>query len=326
MYEGRLLNENKSKAKVAVVRCTHYEQEVVDAAVARQFELLGGVGKFVKRGDWVLVKPNFIAPRSHRFAAQTHPSVVYAVVKLLKDFGARPFVGDSPAWANVHACVEALRLTGPLRDLGVPVAEFHKPVWQRIGKSRTKIGIAPEALDADVIINLPKLKMHQQMVATFAVKNMFGCVPGKRKALWHFTRGRDWRVFSQMLIDIYEHVRPAVNLVDAVIGMEGSGPIKGDNRELGWLIGSVDAIACETICCELIDMDPEEPPILRMAREIGFGCGRREDIETVGDDYSGHICRDFKRAEPSPIMFSLVHVCKSVFRQAVLLAKAKKKG
>jgi uncharacterized protein (DUF362 family) len=91
--------------KVGLVRCKDYEPVAVAAALQRQFESLGGLQTFVRRGDTVLLKPNFIAPRSHRHcAAQTHPVVILAAARLLKDYGAKPFVADSPAWANVSIC------------------------------------------------------------------------------------------------------------------------------------------------------------------------------------------------------------------------------
>ncbi|MHC4575044.1 MAG: DUF362 domain-containing protein, partial [Planctomycetota bacterium] len=178
-----------SEATVALIRCTDYSREHISGAIARQFELLGGLERFVRRGDKVLLKPNFIAPRSRRHATQTDPAVLIETARLLKDFGARPFIGDSPAWGNVFACVKALRLEEALQELGVPVKQLGKPKSCRIGANSTKVGISSVALDADVIMNLPKFKTHQQLVATFAVKNMFGCVSGKRKAIWHFLKG-----------------------------------------------------------------------------------------------------------------------------------------
>ncbi|MHC4619077.1 MAG: DUF362 domain-containing protein, partial [Planctomycetota bacterium] len=151
------------KARAALTRCSSYNPEGIRRAIARQFELLGGLERFVKRGDSVLLKPNFIAPRSHRHATQTDPAVIVETARLVKDFGARPFVGDSPAWSNVFACVKALRLEEPLQELGVPVRQLNKPRSCRIGANNTKVGISSVALDADVIINLPKFKTHQQL-------------------------------------------------------------------------------------------------------------------------------------------------------------------
>jgi len=310
-------------AVVAVTRCEGYEGPGIGEAIERQFELLGGIERFVKRGDSVLLKPNFIAPRSRQHATQTHPAVILEVARLLKDFGARPFVGDSPAWGNVFGCVRKLKLEEPLQELGVPIVQLDRPKWCKLSERNEKVGISSLALEADVIINLPKFKTHQQLVATFAVKNMFGCVSGKQKALWHFRRGK-MEEFCELLIEIYKHLGPALTIIDGVAAMDGRGPIRGRDRELGWLIGGTDAIACERVCCELVSIQPEEIPIIRTAKRMGFGCHEREKIKTVGDDYSRDVCMDFEWPELVPVRFSLLHVCKSVCKQIVLLAKGKK--
>ncbi len=168
--------------RVTLTRCSDYSSPAIAEALQRQFTLLGGLQKFVKASDSVLLKPNFIAPKSRRHAVQTDPAVIIETAKLLKDFGAKPFVADSPAWSNVFTCVKKLKLQEPLRKLGVPVKQLDKPKRVQIGKAHTKLGISSIALDADVIINLPKLKTHRQLTVSFAVKNMFGTVTGKQKA------------------------------------------------------------------------------------------------------------------------------------------------
>jgi len=308
-------------SQVALTRCQSYRQPDISQALARQFDLLGGLSKFIRAGDKVLIKPNFIAPRSHHeAAAQTHPAVVLELARLLKDFGAKPFVGDSPAWSNVYACARALELEEPLRRLSVPIRQLDKPKGCLIGRKKLRIGISSVALDADAIINLPKFKSHQQLVTTFAVKNMFGCVSGKQKALWHFRKGGNTGAFCEMLIDIYAFLGPVVTIIDAVVVMEGPGPIRGKSKHLGWLIGGTEPIACETICCKLIDIKPEIVPIITTAQHIGFGCADINKIEILGDDFSQNIYRDFKLPKLTPLRFSFVHVCKSIGKQILLLA------
>ena len=311
---------------VTVTRCSDYSQPKIAEAIATQFKLLGGLEKFIRPGDTVLLKPNFIAPRPRHCATQTDPAVILETAKLLKDFGARPFVGDSPAWGNVFSCIKALKLEEPLKKLSVPVKQLDKPKWCRVGKRNTKVGISSIALDADVIINLAKLKTHQQLVATFAVKNMFGCVSGKQKAFWHFAKGKNADVFCQLLIDIYKFLNPALTIIDGIVAMDGPGPIKGRARPLGYLVGGTEPIACETICCELVNIKLEELPIIKTARQMGFGCSDLSKIKILGDDFSKSICTDFQLAEPIPIRFSLPHVCRSICKQIILLAKSAVKG
>jgi len=307
---------------VTLTRCSDYSEPKVRQAIARQFELLGGLEKFVKRGDSVLLKPNFIAPKSRHHATQTDPAIIIATATLLKDFGARPFVGDSPAWGNVFACVKALKLQETLKRLSVPVRQLNKPRWCRIGMSGMKVGISSAALDADVIINLPKLKTHQQLVATFAVKNMFGCVAGKRKALWHFKKGKNINDFCRLLIGIYRFLNPALTIIDGVTVMDGPGPIRGRARPLGWLIGGTEPIACEAICCKLVNINPDDLPIIKTAKQIGFGQWDIDKIRIAGDELPQSPCTDFELARPVPLIFSFSHVCKSIAKQILLLAKA----
>ncbi|MHC4555922.1 MAG: DUF362 domain-containing protein [Planctomycetota bacterium] len=307
---------------VTLTKCSEYSRPKIAEAMERQFKLLGGLERFVRPGDSVLLKPNFIAPKSRRHATQTDPAVILETARLLKDFGARPFVGDSPAWSDVFACVKALKMEDPLRKMSVPVKQLDKPKKCRIGAKNTSVGISSVALDADVIINLPKFKSHQQLVATFAVKNMFGCVSGKWKALWHFTKGKNADDFCELLIDIYKFLNPALTIIDAVTVMDGPGPISGRARPLGYLLGGTDPIACEIICSKLVGIEPANLPIIKTAKQIGFGCSDSARIKIAGDDFSPSICTDFKLPELIPIRFSLLHVCKSICKQILLLAKA----
>ncbi len=307
---------------VTLTRCSDYSRPAIAEAIEKHFNLLGGLEKFVRPGDSVLLKPNFIAPKSRRHATQTNPAVILETVRLLKDFGARPFVADSPAWGNTFVCVKALKLEEQLKQLSVPIRQLNKPKRCRVGTKNIRVGISSLALDADVIINLPKFKSHRQLGATFAIKNMFGCVSGKRKALWHFKKGGNADDFCELLIEIFKFLNPAFTIIDAVVAMDGRGPIRGRTRPFGWLIGGTDPIACETICAKLVNINPQVVPIIKTARQIGFGCSDIAKIDIAGDDFPQNICTDFQLPKMVPIRFSLLHVCKSISKQILLLTKA----
>jgi uncharacterized protein (DUF362 family) len=310
-------------AAVSLTRCRNYDRALVAGALVRQFELLGGIERFVGRGDRVLIKPNLIAPKSRRRAVQTDPAVIVETARLLMEAGARPFVGDSPAWGSVFGCLKALGVLEELSAMSVPVLPLDRPRKCRVGSGGTTVGISSVALDADVIINLPKLKTHQQLLATFAVKNMFGSVGGKRKAYWHFARGGR-SDFCELLIGIYRLLAPAVTIIDAVTVMEGPGPISGRPRQLGWLVGGTDPIACETVCCRLVGIDPDRLPMIRAARGLGFGSRWEDGVSVVGDD-PPEPCGDFELPRLIPVRFSLFHVARSVCKQVVLLAREGRK-
>jgi uncharacterized protein (DUF362 family) len=288
----------------------------------KQFDLLGGLEKFVKPSDTVLLKPNFIAPKSRRRAAQTDPAVLIETAKLINDFGAKPFVADSPAWSNVYHCARKLKLEEPLKQLGVPIRQLDKGRKIRLGNKGVRVSFSSVALDADVIINLPKLKAHQQLVATIAVKNMFGAVAGKEKAYWHFGKGHNKDEFCEFLIEIFNYLNPALTIVDGITAMEGVGPIRGIPRHIGYLIGSTDAIACEVICAKLIGLEPQELPMINTARRLEFGCWDFDKIELSGDDFPTETCTDFEIPPLIPVRFSLLYVCKSIIKQIIMLTKS----
>jgi uncharacterized protein (DUF362 family) len=297
---------------VVLTRCQSYEAPALGAAVDRQLELLGGLESFVKPGNRVLIKPNFIAPKAVTCPAQTHPALIIEVARRLKDMGAHPFVGDSPAWGSVDACAQALNLTEPLARLGVPLKQLNCPRACSVGRRKTRVGISSVALDADAIINLPKFKAHQQLTGTFAIKNMFGCVSGKAKPYWHYARGASLEKFSSFLIDIYRFVPPAFTLIDGITAMEGAGPISGSPRALGWIIGGTDPIACERVCAQLIDKNPELFPIIKAAQTLNYGCSQSDAITIKGNSPSEGICSDFQLPELIPLRFTLGRVIKSI--------------
>ncbi len=281
---------------------------------------MGGLNKFVSRGDRVLLKPNFIAPKSRRQAVQTDPEVIVQMARVLKDFGAKPFVGDSPAWGDTFACIKALRLDEQLKKMEVPVKQLDRPKWLKISTNNLRVGISKVALEADKIINLPKFKTHQQLVATFAVKNMFGCVSGKQKAFWHLINGGQEELFCEFLIEIYKILSPAFTLIDGIVAMDECGPIQGRARPLGLLISGIEPISCELVCARLSGLDPDDIPIIRTARKVGFGCMELSNIEILGERLDDCLSRDFVLGQRIPIRFSLLRTFKSVCKQAVLLA------
>ncbi len=304
---------------VAVVRCPTYAPSAVREAVGRSLALLGGEERFIRPGWRVLIKPNLIVPVGPDIPAQTHPEIICAAAEWVRQADAIPVIGDSPAWGSVQSCLSALGVLNRLEYIGAEITPLNRPVRLKI--EGTSIGISRAALEADAIINLPKLKAHQQLGATFAFKNMYGCVAGKEKAFWHFAKGKSYASFCRMLVGVYCRLAPAVNLIDGIVAMEGQGPISGTARSLGVLVAGTDAAACERICCRLVGFDPTELPILQTAAQMGVGCREEDAIQCVGDPWTAPLCPDFKPARQVPLRFTFGRICKSIARQAVLLGR-----
>ncbi len=124
-----------------------------------------------------------------------------------------------------------------------------------MGEPFKKIEIARDALEADVLINLPKLKTHSQMLLTLGVKNLFGCIVGFGKPQWHLRAGVDREVFATLLVRIYQAIRPKLTILDGILAMEGEGPGRGGQpKELGFLLGSADAVALDVAVCRLLGL------------------------------------------------------------------------
>ena len=135
--------------------------------------------------------------------------------------------------------------------------------------------------DADLIINIAKLKTHGIMVYTGAVKNMFGSIPGIEKADFHL-RLNDYDRFADSLIDIYLAAKPQLNIIDGITAMEGDGPSAGIPKYLGAILASQDAFACDYAALQLIGLDYKSVPVLKMAEERGLF--QSDQVEFVGAD------------------------------------------
>jgi len=312
----------EAAAVVAVKACAVYEPAIVRAAIEEQLALLGGVKCFVRSGQRILIKPNLIVPKGADIPAQTHGEVIYAIAEIVKDAGAVPLVGDSPAWSNTRGCLRALGIDERLERLGVQIIQLDRPV--RMNIEGANVGISRAALEADAIINVPKLKAHQQLGATFVFKNMYGCVcglGGKEKAYWHFARGKEYEPFCRIIVGIYQKLNPVLNLIDGIVAMEGQGPIDGNAKPLGYLVAGVDPVACERVCCEMVGFNPADLPLLVTAEKMGVGISGDESITIVGDTFIKPVCSDFKPAIQTPLRFTFPRICKSIAKQCLILLK-----
>ena len=310
-------------AKVALVKCPDYQQENLQQAVSKLLGLLGGWEQFVQPNQTVLIKPNFIAPRTPDVPAQTDGRLVAEIARQLKQIGAQVLIGDSTAWGSLRKNAALAGLDQPTLDaLGVRLVNFNRPrrVTIQTPAGPRKVSIDRTVLQADKIINLPKLKAHQQLMLSGALKNPFGAIVGKRKAYWHFRYSQP-EIFTDMIVGVYQKVRPVLNIIDAVVAMEGRGPINGRPRKLGLLLASTDAAAVDRTACELITVPPEKVPMLAAAQRAAVGVTELADIRLLGQDLQELRVNGFLFPELAPLRFSLLHVCRSFIRQRRILIR-----
>lgn len=241
---------------VALARVPGYEPGKLDTAIARVLE----ASTFnVRPGDRVLVKPNLVTRRNARHCT-TDPQVVRAACTWLLDHGAKVTVADSPAFGSASGVAKASGLDRTLKELGLSVRDLKKPVSLPLALGGT-IGLSRDALETDSILNAPKLKTHGQMVLSGAVKNLFGCVVGVRKAMAHYKLGHSHEIFRSMLMDVYLALPHTHHIMDAIRPMHGNGPIEGKRFSLGMLGASPCGIALDTAACFVLGLTPGQVPL-----------------------------------------------------------------
>lgn len=315
-------------ATVALVRCEDYERENLQQAVSKLLGQLGGWEEFVKAGERVLIKPNFIAPRGPDVPAQTDGRLVAAIARQLGQLGAKVLVGDSTAWGSLRKNAALAGLDKQtLAKVGAELVKFNRPCRVTIQTSAgpRKVAIDQTALEVDKIINVPKFKAHQQLVLSGALKNAFGAVGGKRKAWWHCRYGQV-EVFTDMIVGVYQKIGPVLNIVDAIMAMEGRGPTGGTPRKVGVLMASADAAAVDRVACEIMGALAEDVAMLAAARRARVGVTELADIELVGEDIEQLRVKDFVLPELVPIKFTLGRIFKSVARQVRILWKERRES
>jgi uncharacterized protein (DUF362 family)/NAD-dependent dihydropyrimidine dehydrogenase PreA subunit len=285
------------EARVALVRCTSYDEQEVFDAVRQGVGLLGGTDRFAAHGERLLLKPNVLAGDPSERAVCTHPAVVKAVTRLFRDAGAGLSIGDSPEYDNPAAALEACGIGPAAREVGLQAADFDQ------GRSITLQGspytrsftIAHGALEADGIINLPKLKTHLLTRMTGAVKNLYGCIPGRLKKTLHVLNPTP-QGFSRMLValNLLLKDKTRLHIMDGIVAMEGNGPRGGDPKPMGVLLFSNDPVALDALMCRLVELNPLYMPSARPGRAWGLGTYMSEEIEVLGDQPSRSADGDFR--------------------------------
>ncbi len=259
-------------APVALTPCADYGDATVTAALDRVLSPFGGLN-WVTPGMTVGIKANLVSAMKPAACATTHPALLCALTRRLRERGARVILGDSPGGLYNAAFVgHVYEVTGMAaceaagaelnRDFGETGAAYPEA---RVLKSFTYTSW----LDAcDAVINVCKLKSHGMMGMSASAKNLFGIIPGTMKPEYHF-RFPTTNEFSHMLVDINDFLAPKVRLclVDAVEGMEGNGPTKGTPRHIGLLIASPSPHTADLLCAHLIGLSLDAVPTLIAARE-----------------------------------------------------------
>jgi uncharacterized protein (DUF362 family)/NAD-dependent dihydropyrimidine dehydrogenase PreA subunit len=262
-------------------------QGEVDGAL---LESLRRISWSPSRGESYLIKPNMITAKTSEQGVTTDPRIVKAMACHLKDMGAKPTVGDSPGNAvpgRAQEVFEKTRMMDAVRECGAEYAQFEElppKIVELDGGLIRSIGLARHIFGMK-LINIPKLKTHAQAVMTGGIKNLaFGCIPGAGKSTLHSV-GNNPEKFGRVIVDVYSAVKPFVdlNVMDAIVGMDGNGPTMGRVRRVGKILASRDALALDMVSFKMVGMEPEEVPHVAEAIRRGMGPSSLDEVEILGD-------------------------------------------
>jgi len=205
----------------------------IRGAVRRAVELIGGIGRYLRPGDRVLVKPNLVGPLGWRTGAITNPEVTAALVEMAREAGAgEVLIAEGPTIGlDVPTVFEATGYRELAARLRVPLVDLNSAQGVVVkvprGIALKSVRVSRPALEVDALINVPVMKTHNQTTVTLALKNMKGVLSPEGKRKDHFV-GLD-----QAIADMNTVLKQSLVVVDGVIGQERNGPVLGDPVALG---------------------------------------------------------------------------------------------
>jgi uncharacterized protein (DUF362 family) len=249
------------------------------------------------RGASVFIKPNLVRPNpKNPQAVVTDERVLLGLLRLVKEAGAkRILVGDNPGYGL--SLFEALAQMGDFKkkvaEAGAELVFFDEGEKVELpipGAFVFEKMLAPKAvLDADVYINLPKMKTHVHTLVTLGVKNQYGLVLDDQRMFCHRND------ISAKVVDILRVIRPHLTVVDGIVAVQGQAPLSGSVvPDMNVIAAGTDVAAVDAVCCELMGIDVDEVAMLRLIRQEGLGVVDIKDIEVQGASIR-ETARHFKR-------------------------------
>ncbi len=303
---------------VSLQALSDYDSVRIKDTLYRLLEPLGGINNFIKTGQKVLIKPNMLAGKAPEKAVTTHPEIVRQVILLVQQAGGQVSVGDSPGLGKPESVAHKCGILDVIESTGAHFAPFEEsvPIHLEAGTFH-QLEVARDALETDVIINLPKLKTHQMMGYTGAVKNLFGLVVGMRKVRLHLQAGTDKAFFALMLLELAERFKPALSIMDAIIGMEGNGPGSGDPVQIGAMLASPSPLALDTVATAMVGLPAKRVWTQQVAIQTNRPGVDLNDIGLYGPPLSSINVENFQPAKTSDVNFGLPKPLKNLLKNAV---------
>ncbi len=237
--------------KVSVVKCDSYENKRVREALEKS---LKNIGFKFRKNMKVLIKPNVLSPTPPEKAVTTHPVILEELCRILKKEGVKIFVGESSSYSTG----EAFEVSGISKlNKYAEVVNFEGCEKEFFDFPSVRNVPLPKILfDVDLVINVAKLKTHVFTGVTLCVKNLYGCVPGRIKSVYH-KKLPSAKKFSKFLLELHDKIKPGLNIIDGIVGLEGLGPgTAGTPVNSGVVVSGTNAVATDVIASEIMGFEP----------------------------------------------------------------------
>lgn len=242
-------------------------------------DALGEIGRFVQRGDDVIIKPNICsASYGPEYASTTNPEVVATLVKMCLDAGAArvramdlPFSGTAAQAYKISGIREAVERAGGQMEImnTAKYAQVNFPA----GRELKTWQVYQDVLRANVLINVPIAKTHSVANLTLGMKNLMGVILRRLEIHWSI---------DQRIADLSTLIRPSLNIVDGVRVLTRNGPVSGNLADVvkaNTILASQDIVAVDAYAAKLFfKTEPEQIGYIRLGREMGLG---RTDLENL---------------------------------------------
>lgn len=269
--------------EVAITRGkAHPGREEIHDQVKRTINLLGGINKYVRPSESILIKPNICADYPADQGATTEPFLVEAIADLCMEAGAREvIVGEgSGVGKDTLQCMESTGWSF-LREKGIKLLDLNKdaiPIKIKNGLVLKEVKVAKAVLEIDALINVPVLKTHAATLMTCCMKNLKGILSYSSKKSLHILG------LEEGIVDLNSIIRPRLNVVDALTAQEGLGPVAGNPVFLGIIFAGNDAVAVDTVGATIMGVDPGEIKHLSLAGMANLGVNKIRNISIRGEN------------------------------------------
>lgn len=301
-------------AQVVLQHCAEYRQSAIEAAIDTAMAMFT-VDNF--HGKVVLLKPNLIGSNGPGLAC-TDGRFIAAAAAWFLDHGARVLLGDSPAFGSAAKVCGKHGIGELLQGMNIKLVEFVTPVRKRLACGEN-VTVAREALECDFLVGLPKVKAHNQMYVTLAVKNIFGIVKGVNKAMLHMIHGDNHRHFAGIILDLLDILPSHLHLADGIVAMHVSGPLDGSPLSLYCIAAAKSPVAMDTALLDALELDCRRSPLwLEAASRKLAGSDNRTIGYPVLLPQAFHGSGFVAPASLNPIRFNILRFCRGMMKRTML--------